>query len=129
MSDFATLTNAQLNRWAAERDGFKVVTISDNGKGYGQFELQQHGEFYGPYTHEYLSDAWLAVPKVADRADLAIALLCRWGYRWMRYGLYNDLRVTVYSANNHCTVYESPECDTARALVIAANSLKESEEG
>lgn len=108
MTDFATHTNAQLNRWAAERDNDDMWLRATDMDG----------------NEEVLS------PTYADRADLAIALLGRWGYEWTRGFCYpNKPFVDVHNKTSKHRVYESPECDTARALVIAANSLKESEGG
>jgi hypothetical protein len=106
MTDFATLTNPELNRWAAERDGYIVTGCKRT---------------YWRETSDY-----------ADRADLAIALLGRWGYEWCRVqDSDNEFIVYVWPASGYWghghKCYESPDCDTARALVIAACSLKESE--
>jgi hypothetical protein len=116
MTDFATMTNAQLNRWAAERDGWTNIRNTPGGSLCGD--------------HPSGID-WL--PGYADRADLAIALLGRWGYEWCRVqDSDNEFIVYVWPASGYWghghKCYESPDCDTARALVIAACGLKESEE-
>lgn len=126
MTDFATLTNAQLNRWAAERDGYSVFYEKPLW-----FLRQPSGATLIGRPADSPDQAWAIAPKCADRADLAIALLGRWGYRWTRgfsYPAYTPFVVVSNRFTSH-RAYESPDCDTARALIIAANSLKESEEG
>ena len=124
MNDFATYTNPQLNRWAAERDGyFDFWTTSDSA---GE---HLYGHVKGKKPPPCPQKLSTAIPTYATRADLAIALLGRWGYEWTRGFSYPDYTpfVEVYNRFTSHRAHESPDCDTARALVIAANSLKESE--
>jgi len=105
MTDFATMTNAQLNGFAGRRD-------------------PRFAEWADKTRDENM-------PRYTTCHDLAIALLGRWGYEWERMR-YDDspFCVTVTSASGEfVSIDESPTCDTARALMIAACGLKESEEG
>jgi hypothetical protein len=108
MTDFATYTNAQINRWSAERDP--------------AFER------WASHTRDE------NLPDYSTSMNVAIALLGRWGYEWIRvHDSGGTYIIYVWPTGGYwgdgCQCAESPECDTARALVIAANSLKESEEG
>jgi hypothetical protein len=108
MTDFATMTNPELNRWAAERDNDDMWLRGTDTDG---------------------SEVVLS-PNYAESTDAAIALLGRWGYEWER-AIWAD-SPPVITVSGDVGVFccdESPDCDTARALVIAACGLKESDEG
>jgi hypothetical protein len=127
MTDFATLTNPELNRWAAERDGYHDFYMQDRYCDGSEFVLCA-------FHNDRQDDAGkfpVELPTYADRADLAIGLLGRWGYEWSRVRTESGMSnyVEVYGNGDSQHHFESPDCDTARALVIAACSLKESEEG
>jgi hypothetical protein len=131
MTDFATYTNAQLNRWAAEMDGWKCVQFwSDLYEKY-MYQITHNDAAVGCADFEEDTLWLLFVPKVANSSDLAIALLSRWGYEWRRVWDVEQLCyvVEVYTPDRKAwrDCNESPDCDTARALVIAACSLKGSE--
>jgi len=85
--NFEVMTDTEMNRWIAERDGWTVIAIGEaetlgNGDRYGLFEVRHNGEFFGSY--EYESDAWLAMPQYTESADAALALAERWGITIMK---------------------------------------------
>jgi hypothetical protein len=132
MTDFATYTNAQLNRWAAVRDGWKVEMQGEYWSGVIYHAQNTNtGEQYTSQTRDFVWNQALKNSNYAKSTDAAIALLGRWGYRWTRGFSYPSYTPFVEVSNRFTShrAHESPECDTARALIIAANSLKESEEG
>jgi hypothetical protein len=142
MTDFATLTNPELNRWAAERDDVAYAEwyISvDGGKSseYSSDKEESVKQFFArltpnsPCGYMMRGAIYKRYPEAAyaDRADLAIALLGRWGYQWTRGFSYPSYTPFVEVSNRFTShrAHESPDCDTARALVIAACALKEME--
>lgn len=106
--DFSALTDAELDRWIAERDGW---------------------DFSGECPEHESGDVWLGMPDYARSADAAIALAGRWGYEWRRDKIGDgEFFVGVWKPFNggiiasHCN--ESPEKPTARALSEALAQAK-----
>ncbi len=128
MTDFATYTNAQLNRWAAEQNGWRIECRDNCWLLYAP-----DGEdwFFGTRDGEQRAmERLLEQTRYPLSSDTAIALLGRWGYEWERARSESGMSnyVEVYGNGDSQHHFESPDCDTARALVVAACGLKESEE-
>lgn len=101
MTDFATLTNAQINGFAGRRD-------------------PRFAEWADKTRDENM-------PGYSTSASVALALLGRWGYTWERHKLFcGPMNVTVYTDHHSASCIESPTCDFTRALMNAACALKES---
>jgi hypothetical protein len=74
MTDFPALTDEQINRWAAERDGFfDFWTTSDSTGTY------LYGHVKSNKPHPWPQVLRTGIPDYATSADSALALLGRWG--------------------------------------------------
>lgn len=97
--DFSALTDAELDRWIAERDGWSDMECVS-------------AEMWCPYTRS---------------ADAAIALAGRWGIGWVRWiTTSSEYYVKVVDENwkDAERFYESPEKPFARALSEALAQAK-----
>lgn len=112
----ADWTDAEIARWMAKRDGWRVV--QDGCK----FLLYAPGDddwLYGTHTESDIGN-WLLTryqTRYPHSLDAAVGWLGRMGLRWMRYGAADCVGVSNGSEWFNC--HESPTCPTARALCNA----------
>lgn len=117
MLEFAAMTDTEVNRWAAERDG-----LADWGKSFCNKDRALTAYL------EWIGD-------ISNSADAAIALLERWGLEWQKvYQAYltdqNQIRfgyaVYIHCKHDFSHAYEITDtCKFPRALLNAACAAKE----
>lgn len=83
--NFSALTDAELDRWIAERDGWSVGRDEDD-KFYCVY-APHFEKSTGPYCDNE-AECWASIVyrnAYTRSADSAIALAGRWGYEWNRF--------------------------------------------
>ena len=120
MTDFQAMSDSEINRWAAERDGWHFHYR-------GRIEQFTKNEFtrYQPLAY-------------AQSADAALALLERWGFEWTKEQAWDeandsvrmDVCVWKHGVNGServCPITDT--CKFPRGALNAACAAKEAQDG
>lgn len=127
--DFESLTDAEINRWAAERDNIDDphwwCERCQSPKSAVQVTYQECCTTCGHIV------VWKDSPAYAQSADAALALCERWGLKWTRH-LDDEMWTEVFYPESHplfirgCA--ESDTCKFPRALTNAACAARHAKE-
>ncbi len=132
-TNFAAMSDSDINRWAAERDGWTVRRIGEYWD--GVYYLIEHPTAnWTPAIRQTNSCAWRDISracKYATSAAACLSLLERWGYDWERRYYLERRQFEIHVSNLNTGGYaESVEAGVpfVRALLNAACTAKEAQQ-